>query len=146
MKTRGTMNPISRKVTWHPGRVHSIPTHADSVSKYRFFKVDVSPDGANAALNFLQSQLDAPFNFAGYVLNFVLPVKIGVRNHQHAMRKKTNKWFCSELVVCACQAAGVREMQLLTASAVSPNELYSFVLKRELGQPIEFEAYQAYKI
>jgi len=141
MKTRG-VQARSGKITWNPGKVHSIPTTIDSVKKYRFFKVDVSKAGASDALQFLKKQVDSPFNFAGYALNFILPFKIGVRNYQQALRKRVNKWFCSELVVCAFQAAGVREMELMKACAVSPNELYKIVLKSDVGRPVEFEAYQ----
>ena len=140
MKTRGIQQK-SGKIIWNPGRVHSIPTTIDSVKKYRFFKVEVTTTGANTALQFLKAQVDSPFNFMGYALNFIMPFKLGVRNYQQAMRKRSNKWFCSELVVCALQAAGVREMQLLKACAVSPNELYRMLLQT-IGQPVEFEAYQ----
>jgi hypothetical protein len=141
MKTRG-VQARSGKITWNPGKVHSIPSTVDSMKKYRFFKVEVSADGADRALRFLNKQVDTPFNFAGYALNFIMPFKIGVRNFQQAMRRKTNTWFCSELVVCAFQAAGVREMELMKACAVSPNELYRIVLNSDVGQPVEFGAYQ----
>ena len=141
MKTRG-VQARSGKITWNPGKVHSIPTTIDSVKKYRFFKVEVSTEGANDALQFLKKQIDTPFNFVGYALNFILPFKFGVRNYQHALRRKHNKWFCSELVVCAFQAARVREMELMKACAVSPNELYRIALNSDVGQPVEFEAYQ----
>jgi len=142
MKTRGTQERGTGKITWLPGKVHSIPTTIDSVKKYRFFKVNVTLAGANDALRFLTGQIDSEFNFMGYALNFIMPFKIGVRNYQQALRKKKNKWFCSELVVCAFQAAGVREIELLKACSVSPNELYRIVLQSDVGQPVEFEAYQ----
>ena len=141
MKTRG-VQARSGKITWNPGKVHSIPTTIDSMKKYRFFKVEVSTEGANDALQFLKKQVDEPFNFVGSALNFIMPFKFGVRNYQTAMRRKHNKWFCSELVVCAFQAARVREMELMKACSVSPNELYRIVLNSDVGQPVEFEAYQ----
>ena len=141
MKTRG-VQARSGKITWNPGKVHSIPTTIDSVKKYRFFKVEVPVDKATHALQFLRKQIDAPFNFAGYALNFIMPFKFGVRNYKQALRKISNKWSCSELVVCAFQAAGVRQMELMKACAVSPNELYRIVLNSDVGQPVEFEAYQ----
>lgn len=140
MKSRGKQH-ADGKVVWKPGVVHRIKTDPTFNSKYRFYKVEAPIDEVNAALRFVEGQVGAPFNFYGYVLNFYFPFKIGVRNHREANRRRNLKWFCSEFVVCAVQAAGMHEMQLMKACAVSPNELFRMVSNSSSCKPIMAEAY-----
>jgi hypothetical protein len=142
MKSRGLRGP-DNKITWKPGVVHRIKTGSDFVSKYRFYKIDAKQEEVDAALRFADSQVGSPFNFNGYVINFYSPFKLGVRNHREATRRgdKGNSWFCSELVVCICQVAGLEESKFMKACAVSPNALYRVVAKNEAYRTVMIEVY-----
>jgi len=128
--------------------VHCIASEASGLKNYRFYKISQKSTESsnrprlriNDAIAFLDSQVDRPFNMEGYLLNFILPVQFGVRNPDEAGRKKTNKWFCSELIVCALQTCMSEEPRLMiNACEQSPNMLYRIV-HQHLGKPVLFEA------
>jgi hypothetical protein len=120
MKSRGIRLP-SGTVVWHPGVVHCIASDAKTMKNYRFYKICQNATRPNKepyirakeAVAFLDSQIGQGFNMPGYVLNFILPFQFGVRNPEEAERKKTNKWFCSELIVCAMKRCMQDEKRLM---------------------------------
>jgi len=121
------------QVTFTPGKVHSIKTGYVNgkmqVKNYRFYRLDLGVDGVNRALAFLDRQVvqKAGFNKIGYYLNFVSPMLFGVCHYKQAERKTENKWFCTELIICALQAAGMATFALRKACAISPNEMFDII-------------------
>jgi hypothetical protein len=127
------------KITFSPGVVHRIKTSYVNgkmqVKNYRFYRVELGVEGVNASLQFLQKQVTAesPFNTVGYILNFVSPILVGVSHYKQAERRRKNKWFCTELIVCALQAGGLATYALRKACSISPNKLYDLILDEKDG-------------
>jgi hypothetical protein len=143
MKSRGSRLP-SGKIVWKPGVVHCIESDAKTMKSYRFYKIWQNDPEAyknpRAGVAFLDSQVGQGFNMRGYLLNFILPFQFGVRTPEEAESKKINKWFCSELIVCAMQRCMKEETKLrVNACEQSPNMLYRIV-HHHLGTPVLFEA------
>jgi hypothetical protein len=124
---------VNGKVVFFPGKVHSIKTGYVNgkmqVTNYRFYRLDLGVDAVNDALSFLNEQVrrEAGFNRIGYIFNFVTPVLFGISHYKQAERRKENTWFCTELIVCALQAAGMSSFALRKACAISPNELFDLI-------------------
>ena len=127
-----------RTIRWMPASVHGIATSLNAVNNYRFYRIDTTRGNARRAREFLERERrkESGFNFWGYLLNFVLPVKIGTNHVRDAKTRGKNKWFCTELVVCAMQAAMVDATLPLRACAISPNDLHAFIEKTGVGRHV----------
>jgi len=121
---------VGTRVVYSPGTVHSIKTSFEQMKNYRFYRLIIGIDGVNRALTFLDQQVrrKAPFNLMGYMFNFTSPMLFGVSHYEQAEKKTENKWFCTELIVCALQAGGVRSFAPRKACALSPNDLYDIIV------------------
>lgn len=123
------------KIVYFPGKVHRIKTEyvngSMNVKNYRFYRLDLPARMVQRALFFLTEQYDsgAGFNTWGYLLNFTSPILLGVSNYEESKRRKTNKWFCTELIVCALQVAGALNFNHFKACAISPNQLFDMIVE-----------------
>lgn len=126
-----------RTIRWMPASVHGIVTYLNAVNNYRFYRINTTKENARKAREFLERERDkgSGFNFWGYLLNFIFPFKIGTNHVREAKTREKNKWFCTELVVCAMQAAGVDAVLPLRACAISPNDLHALI-ERGVGKHI----------
>ena len=127
-----------RTIRWMPASVHGISTSLNAVNNYRFYRIDTTRGNARRAREFLENERrkESGFNFWGYLLNFALPIKVGTNHVRDAKSREKNKWFCTELVVCAMQAAMVDATLPLRACAISPNDLHAFIEKTGVGRHV----------
>jgi len=143
MKSRGQR--IGSRIVWHPGVVHRIESNPTNMKKYQFYKIPLSVGAVAAATRFVNRQVGMPFNMKGYLCNFIFPVRFGVSGVDEAMTRRKNAWFCSELIVCALQAAAACQpesetvLKRMIACEQSPNDLYRTV-HTKLGLPTVFRA------
>lgn len=75
-------------------------------SKYIFLSLSVSRAKQRQAFDFLMSQVDAPFNFRGYLWNAFLPGGFGVGHYHPELAREKHAWYCTQLVGVALQAMG----------------------------------------
>lgn len=131
---------VGKKIVFLPGKVHSIKTGYVNgkmhVTNYRFYRLDIGVEGVNRALAFLDEQVrqNAGFNRLGYLFNFISPVLFGVSHYKQAERRAINRWFCTELIVCALQAGGMASFALRKACAISPNDLFDMIVTEGEGR------------
>jgi hypothetical protein len=124
---------VGGKIVFKPGVVHCVKTGYVNgemqVKNYRFYRVELGAQGVCNALAFLEKEVHrkSGFNKLGYLFNFASPMLFGVCHYRQAERKDKNTWFCTELIVCALQAAGMATFELRKACAISPNEMFDLV-------------------
>jgi len=92
---------------------------------WTFVRLDVSAEQEIAMCSFLKSQLGAPFSSRAYgifcVPSFVYTL-FGSSATSDPSSSEQRSWFCSELVVAACQQANM--LRGLDGGATSPGSLY----------------------
>lgn len=127
-----------RKIRWVPASVHGVVTTLNAVNNYRFYRVNTTRGNVRKARAFLENERlkESGFNLLGYLFNFAFPFKFGLRHAREAKRREKNRWFCTELVVCAMQVAGVDAVLPLRACAVSPNDLHAFMERHGVGRHV----------
>ena len=127
-----------RVIRWVPASVHGIVTNLNAVRNYRFYRINTTKGNARKARAFLERERkkESGFNFWGYLLNFAFPFKIGKNHAREAKTNEKNAWFCTELVVCALQAARLEPALSLRACAISPNDLHALMERGGWGSVI----------
>lgn len=127
-----------RTIRWMPASVHGIATSLNAVNNYRFYRINTTKGNTRRARRFLEREREkeSGFNFWGYLFNFIFPFKIGTNHVRESKTREKNKWFCTELVVCAMQAARIDATLPLRACAISPNDLHAFIEKTGVGQHV----------
>lgn len=127
-----------RTIRWVPASVHGVVTTLNAVNNYRFYRVNTTRGNVRKARAFLENERlkESGFNLLGYLFNFAFPFKFGLRHAREAKRREKNRWFCTELVVCAMQVAGVDAVLPLRACAVSPNDLHAFMERHGVGRHV----------
>lgn len=113
---------------WKPGRVFCKPvldTRRAPRNDYVFFTVPIHRGRQKAMYDFLLSQIGGSFNRIGFYGNFILPwLGWGTKMYNSNVCRRPRRWFCTELIVVALQAANVQPFMKLWACNVSPNGLY----------------------
>lgn len=124
------------------GRVHCLPVKDGDMRNYDYFEIFVPREKQERAWRFLKSQVNGGFNLYGYALNFFLPMPLfGCGNFRECRGR--NKWFCSEIVCCALQAAEIEPFTEEKANALSPNSLYRLCVRfTSFGMPCMNPTYQ----
>jgi len=60
--------------------------------------------------DFLAVQMNAPFNYWGYILNhFFICARIGTSHYNHSLRHDQAKWYCTEIITAALQCGAEYE-------------------------------------
>ncbi|KAK3288676.1 hypothetical protein CYMTET_3894 [Cymbomonas tetramitiformis] len=113
-------------IVYNWGKVHMrtiLPSH---LHRYTYVSVAMSRQLQHTVYGFLVSQLDHKFNFAGYVMNHVLPCAIGVRNGAKLEPRENTRYMCAELVMIALQIGQVPGSHRFAPCKMSPNSIYNF--------------------
>lgn len=97
------------------------------------FYVATTPEQDAQILSFLKAQEGKPYDWT-MVLRFI--------SRRQASREQAGKWFCSELVFAAFQAAGVQLLQRVEPWAVSPGllALSPMLMDQPYGKTISVSA------
>ncbi len=136
---RGSINKLeyagedsSGKPLYRWGTVHLRRVDPGSMADYSFFQIRASRAQQFQMWRFLTAQVGGEFNLQGYATNFVLGTWIGQQCFDPSwMFDRKGRWFCTELIVCALQAAGLFEH--VCACQESPNSLYRLALAQRGG-------------
>lgn len=109
---------VGRACSIHYGGEVFLQNKKFSKSQWRFRTVNCNEEQVNKALKFCQSKVGDKFNKVGYFLQPVCGPK----------RLSDDKWFCSEIVAGALNAAGVE-----VEPSLHPNKLYESI--KEITTP-----------
>ena len=100
------------RMQWLKGTVHCKPVNTASWdAKYRFQNINIPRDQQARMWRCLEQQINAPFNFWGYALNWMLPFgRIGTWSFQPWLftEKARRGFFCTELLLTLLQAGARR--------------------------------------
>ena len=111
------------RLAWCPGRVHNKPV--ESLNDYVYVTLSVSRAKQRRVYEFLEGQVGAGFNKYGYFLNFVCPCCfLGTSHYTEWTDLDEQRWFCTELITTALQAANLPPFTTMCACKTSPNALY----------------------
>lgn len=123
-KKTATLDAKTNKLRWFPGTVHCKPIDAQTLCKYTLLKIPVARSEQARAVQFLEAQIGAPFNYTGYLLNGLIRAHYGPRRFTAALLQHRSRFYCSQLVCCLLQAVRPKRFDYLDACLESPNSLY----------------------
>jgi hypothetical protein len=90
--------------------------HKYDPTKWEYIDIDLN---LNILLQIYNKTKDCKYDYLG-ILGFVLP-----------LQDRENKWFCSEWVSNVLKCSGDKRLYLKEPSKISPNKLFSIMLKKD---------------
>ncbi len=109
--------------------------HLVSNPRYRYVLIPVNGPQGEIIKSFLDQQLDKPFNYLGFYLNFISCCCLGYRGGDKQRALRNSRWFCSELCVAALQQIDI--LLDYRPCKVSPTQLYDILVREQRCTPLQ---------